>query len=370
MVRRILVLSDVSLGFAVPQIQLLARSLAEEFQAETLIVEPDMKGRRDLVEADGVQIRRISTRMPPHGIAFAIEYVQAMRQEYRAFAPDLLVVLNASVLSPLLLETHRPAVVVYYMLESLEHQTTHGGPLFYDINRMAAPFLDLVLVPEYRRFQIDKRRLGWPDIPVVEVLNVSPEPKLDAPATRARSRFLYAGTLSRESGMDFLLDDRIAGVDIDVAGPVDTREARDFVARFTGGSKPGRRRYLGLLPHEQILRMLPSYTYRLVMWKAENVNSYFASPNKFFESIAYGVPPVCTPNPQVRDIMRKYQCGLLSDDWGIDSFCHAVSDAVLIAGTPTYDTLVANCARARAAEINWPHQFAKVRAALRVVQGG
>ena len=370
MVRRVLVLSDVSLGFAVPQIHLLARSLADEFQAETLIVEPDMKGRRDLVEVDGVQIHRISTRMPPHDMMFCIEYAQAARRIYRSFAPDVLVTLNAGVLPPLLLEARRPAAVVYYMLESLDHQMVHGGRLFYDINRMAAPFIDLILVPEHRRFLLDKARLGWPDIPVVEVLNVSPEPKPGTSVTRAGRRFLYAGTLSRESGIDFLLDDRLAGIDIDMAGPVDLPDARKFVERFVGKSGEAQKRYLGLLPHCQILEMLPSYTYRLVMWKADNVNTYYASPNKFFESIAHGVPPVCTPSPQICDIIRKYQCALLSDDWGVASFCHAMWDAMMIAGTPTYDNLVANCARAREAEINWPHQFDKVRAALAAVLGG
>ena len=90
-------------------------------------------------------------------------------------------------LPPLLLEARRPAAVVYYMLESLDHQMVHGGRLFYDINRMAAPFIDLFLVPEYRRFLLDKARLGWPDIPVVEVLNVSPEPKPGAPVTAGRA---------------------------------------------------------------------------------------------------------------------------------------------------------------------------------------
>ena len=77
-----------------------------------LIVEPDMKGRRDLVEVDGVQIQRISTRMPPHDMMFCIEYAQAARRVYRSFAPDLLVTLNAGVLPPLLLEARRPAAVV------------------------------------------------------------------------------------------------------------------------------------------------------------------------------------------------------------------------------------------------------------------
>jgi hypothetical protein len=43
----------------------------------------------------------------------------------------------------------------------------------------------------------------------------------------------------------------------------------------------------------------------------------------------------------------------------VASFCHAVWDAMMIAETPTYDSLAANCARAREAEINWPYQFDK-----------
>jgi hypothetical protein len=118
MAQRILVLSDVTLGFSVPQIHLLARSLAASLDAETLIVEPDMKGRRDLAEIEAVRIMRISTRMPPHDPVFVIEYARAAQRAYREFAPDILVVLNAGLLPPLLLEAHRPTLVVYYMLEA------------------------------------------------------------------------------------------------------------------------------------------------------------------------------------------------------------------------------------------------------------
>src|SRR5579885_2039948 len=93
-IERILLLSDVTLGFAVPQVTMLARSLAEWLGAETLIVEPDMKGRRDMAEIPGVQIRRIATRMPPHSRVFALEYVRALRPIYRDFNADLLIVLN------------------------------------------------------------------------------------------------------------------------------------------------------------------------------------------------------------------------------------------------------------------------------------
>ncbi len=367
-IERILLLTDVTLGFAVPQVTMLARSLAEWLGAETLIVEPDMKGRRDMAEIPGVQIRRIATRMPPHSRVFALEYVRALRPIYRDFNADLLIVLNAELLAPMLLDERRPKAVVYYMLESLDHQAKTAGPWAEQLNRMAAGFVDLVLVPERRRFAIDKQRLGWPDVPVVEVLNVSP----DLPAARyerSGCRFLFAGTLSKASGIEFLLDERLRQLDIDVAGPLDTEDARAFVRNFTKPVAGGRRRYLGLIPHDRLMALLPGYTYRIVVWTEAELNSYLASPNKFFESIACGVPPICTPNPQILDIAGRYGCALVAEDFGVASFCHTMADAAWIAPTGTYSRLVANCEAARAAELNWNCQFAKVRAALERLVG-
>src|SRR5687768_12722326 len=57
----------------------------------------------------------------------------------------------------------------------------------------------------------------------------------------------------------------------------------------------------------------------------------------------------------------KYVCH--APDCGL-CCCHVMADASWIAGTSTYDQLVANCTLARQAEVNWAVQFEKVRVAI------
>ena len=359
----LLVVSDVTLGFAVPQISLMARSLARRFDARLVVVEPDMKNRLDLVSIEGAEVRRISTRMPPHDAIYHIEYVRALREIYRELEPEYLLVLNAAVIPPLLLERHQPKRTIYYMLESLDHQIVTGGELFFDINRMVADHVDLVVVPERRRYQIDARRLGWKHLPFVEVLNIGSE--LRPPAGRPkRCKFLFAGSLNRASGFDWLCDPRLAGVEIDVAGAADSQDARGLVDRFLSTGSGGTRRYLGLIQHQELLERLHDYAYRIVVWKPEDVNTVYASPNKFFESISCGLPSVSTPHPQVVDAVRRFRCALVTPDWSLDGFCRTVADAARLFPTSTYDKLVENCRIAAVEEVNWDRQFAKVADAL------
>ena len=365
-VKTLLVCSDVTLGFSVPQVALMARSLQQLLGCHVVIVEPDMKKRLELLDVPGCEVRRVATRMPPHHPIFRVEYVRAAREIYEELRPDYLLILNAAVIPPLLLSSHKPECAIYYMLESSDHQVNAGGRLYYDMNRMVASSIDLVVVPERRRYEIDAARLGWNNLPVVEVLNISaaPCPRRERPED---CRFLFAGTLNRASGFDWLCDPRLADFNIDVAGPLDSSEARELLGQFLAPRGSGERRYLGLLPHADLLGRLHDYAYRIVLWKPEDVNTLFASPNKLFESIGYMVPPVALPNPQVLDVVRRHRCGIVAQDFGLDAFCHAMSDAALIFPTATYDRLTAGCEAAGRAELNWDAQFGKVARALQAL---
>jgi hypothetical protein len=77
-----------------------------------------------------------------------------------------------------------------------------------------------------------------------------------------------------------------------------------------------------------------------------------------FESIAAGIPPICTPHPQCVEIIRKFDCGIVLDDWSAESVFAGISGAHDIFGTARYHELVANCRKANRDELNWEHQFA------------
>src|SRR5207247_1072979 len=88
------------------------------------------------------------------------------------------------------------------------------------------------------------------------------------------------------------------------------------------------KRYLGLLPAQRLREIMPRYAYRLVLWRPDDYHTLYASPNKMFESIAAGIPPICTPHPQCVEILREFDCGILLDDW----LREAVSKALLATG--------------------------------------
>ena len=359
--QKILILSDVTVGSAVPQITLLARSLAAELRAEVTIVEPDMKGRPHFYSDPAINVRRISTRMPPHHQLFLTEYARSLIKIYQEIGPDILVVMNAAVLPPLLLGRNKPKMVIYYMLESLDHQIALGGQHFFDMNRMATSLIDLVLVPEKRRFSVDSARLGWQDLPVREILNVGTNEARLRPSSPDICRFLFAGTLNRATGFDWLTDERLSEIHIDVAGPTDSESSKELLAAFLAKRNGnGQRRYLGLLPHSELVARMHDYAYRLVIWNADDINCFFASPNKYFESVANHVPPVCSPHPQLLESNSKYRCSILADGFEREDVVHAILDAVSIFHSNGYGRLLQGCAMAAEEEYLWSHQFRKI----------
>jgi hypothetical protein len=349
---------------------LMARGIGNLLDADVTLVEPDMKGRLELCEAEGIEFRRISTRNPPHDLVFHVEYVRAMNEIYREIQPDVLVVFNAAVLAPLLLNAHRPKCVIYYMLESIDHQLAVGGQHFFDLNRMASKLIDLVVVPERRRYAVDAARLGWQDKPVLEVLNIGSDvtPRMSIPD---RCRFLFAGTLNKHTCLDWLSDDRLAHLDIDIAGPCDSQESRDLVADFLSrASGDAQRRYLGLMSHTDLLKCLEDYAYRLVFWNASDINTLYASPNKYFESISHCLPPIATPHPQMLEINRLYRCSLLSSNFSQEAVVDAMLDAERIFYSDGYLRLLKGCVAASFDALQWSAQFARVGQFLRKIFPG
>src|SRR5439155_18299832 len=112
--------------------------------------------------------------------------------------------------------------------------------------------------------------------------------------------FLHAGTLGPQTYCTELLDEELRELRIDFAGPADDDETRALVARIA--EFRGSKRYLGLLPTSHLHEIMPQYAYRLVLWRPDDYQTLYASPNKMFESIAAGIPPICTPHPQCVEV--------------------------------------------------------------------
>ena len=100
------------------------------------------------------------------------------------------------------------------------------------------------------------------------------------------------------------------------------------------------------------------------MWNPKTESQLYAAPNKLFESIGAGVPPLAAPHPQCKKIIDRYGCGLLLDDWSLDALLDGLERASRIYSTGKWDEMVAGCEEAFTGELNWERQFEKLRVHL------
>lgn len=358
--------SDVSVGYGSPQIPRLIDSLRRHYgAASALLLEPDQSERPPLPPLyEGLNVRRFYTSATHYMRSSTIEYIMQCARELDGLDPDILVISSSLTLPVLLKLRRRPRFTIYYMLESLSYyeSSDRWHRLMLDMNRASVPSLDLVLFPEENRARQDiaRARLAGPRTEVIyNAINAPDSADRSLPVRSRNGRLLVSGTI--EPGLtlaEFLLRPEIASIPIDLFGLVEGPNKEAFRADLLAGE--GQVCYRGYIPAAELARVRPSYSYSLITWANTSEHLRYACPNKFFEAIADGVPPITTPHPQCREIIERYDCGIVMRDWSYGAFREAVTRAADEMGTPRHAEMIENCRRAVRAELNWEHAFARV----------
>lgn len=359
--RHIAIVSDVSVGFGSPQIPSLARSLGRHYAAPVTVYEPDQSGRPPrLREPNDFRVVRITTDVSPHTTPGRIEYVLNTADELNRACPEILVLCCSFTLPVLGKLRYRPKSVIYVLLEMVAPY----GRFDVAMNRHFASRIDVVVFPNEQRAQLDGQRCGFLHKPMAVVYNVndaSPSPPI-SPQRRVR-RLFYGGAINSRQGLaDYFLHPEARDVPLDLFGDVTGPDRADLLQRLrTSSSEP---RYQGFVDAAALAELRRRYAYALVMYRPDTEQTHHAAPNKFFEAIADGVPPIVAPHPQCKLLVERYRCGIVMRDWSFEAFRDAVAEALRDFGTPRYRNLVRNCARAVRAELNWPAQFGKLQRIL------
>lgn len=365
-IRRIVALSDVSIGYGTPQIPALAEFLVQYYPgSEGILLEPDQK-QRPPRHGDFPTLRtiRVDTVHPPRSRQWSREFCAAATEFLKHNPADIVLFTSAMNLPVLFTADLSKTFVIYYALEMVENQMIDGGEFYLEMNRQAMDRIDLVLFPEENRADVDLRRIGR--MPknsniVLNCVNGITAAEEIRPAEGRNGRIFYGGELSEMTLAHYFFDPRIEGIGIDAYGLVEGSGAKAIRELL---KDPSAVQYHGYVDASQLKRQRSSFAYSLITWAPLSDHTRFASPNKFFESIASGVPPICAPHPQCKDIINRYGCGILMADWSRDSLVEAISRARSIYGTPAYEDLVEACRAAVAAEINWPYQMSKLVSVL------
>ncbi|MDZ4798557.1 MAG: glycosyltransferase [Bryobacteraceae bacterium] len=359
---RVAAVSDVTIGYGTPQLPLLLDSLREYLNAEVQLIEPvqpELAPRH--AQYPQFEILPAATAEHPHSPVGRQEYIWRATRLIDRLKPDLLVICCTYSLPVLFRAARRPKKVLYYAIESIPFY----GEFDVEMNRRLEGKADLVLFPEENRAVLEVGRCGFAGIPKLVLYNVSNRRRDGVralPAEGRNGRILYSGTISRtQTFLDYYFSDRVRALPIDMFGPVKGAPGdQDQLAAQSGAQL----RYQGRVSSEQLARLRPAYAYSIVAWNPDNENQLYAAPNKFFEAIADGVPPIAAPHPQCRLMIERYGCGILLADWSFDSFVSGLRRAMEIYQTPLWLRMVDNCRRAVEAELTWDSQFDKVKAYL------
>lgn len=360
-IESIVVLSDVSLGYGSPQVLSLSRSLRDFFNASLLILEPDQPERPYRPErfAD-LGVERLYTASHPHSPAGQIDFNLQAAARVRSIRPDMLVVC-AFLGAPVLLSVRRPKLVVYY---GYEH--TDGGFLREQRTFKAlSDRIDVAAFCEENRAYLDAPRLGLESKPTAIVYNGA-STTLEPLSMHARNgRIVSAGQIDPERTLGkHLFEGGLDGFDIDVFGTFQAVESpTTWIANLvTRGSRVS---YRGYLPYgRDFLEVIRQYSYSLVAWSPQSESTRFAAPNKFFDAIAAGVPPLAAPHPLCQRIIERYGCGVLLDGWTLEDFQRGCARAMELFGTDDYEKMISSGIPRAASELSWESQFKKLAVLL------
>jgi glycosyltransferase involved in cell wall biosynthesis len=354
---RIGCVSDVCLGYGSPQIGFIAESLAELYGADTLVVEPRIPSLPPRHNAfPNFRIERARTAFEPYSTVGRMDYVLEVTRILDEWEPDVLVICCTFTLPVLFKLRKRPAYVIYYSYESIPHY----GEFDVMMNRQLEGRVDLVIFPEKNRAALELGRCCFGDAPTVIVYNCPRRTSRPALPRQARNgRFLYAGKIDPvETFAEYYTKPSVKAYSIDLYGPITLDEEKQGAYR---GALQESVQYCGRLESSELAELRRQYIYSLIMWNPRTENQLYAAPNKFFEAIADGVPPLAGPHPQCKQIVDAYGCGLLLGDWSEGAFALGLDRAAKLYQTAAWDEMVANCGHAFRTELNWERQFEKLR---------
>lgn len=364
---RILGVSDVSLGYGSPQIPALVNSLIDHYgTVRATVLEPDQSERPPRPELfPRLDLVRLPTHSNHYAAAGQVEYNRQVARVLRELRPDVLVLASSLVLPGYLQSGIRPRCTLYYMLESLSYyaqSSSRYGRFAVRANQAAASQIDVTIFPEENRAMHDLVLGGFQDRPLVVMYNTKArvsDLRHVLPTRQRLPRILYTGTIHRQLTLaDYFLRAEISDVPIDLWGLIDGEGKEELEEGLTSGDCV---RYRGYVDGAALAEQRRRYAYSIVLWAPIDTHTHFAAPNKFFEAIADGVPPIAAPHPQCRLLVERYRCGILMKDWSFAAFREALEQALALFGTPAYEQMVANCRRAVEHELNWDAQFAKLR---------
>lgn len=353
-------ITDTSIGYGTPQTPWFLQSLAEHYDTRAFVLEPDEIHRPPLENSyDRLDVVRASTAQRAHSLASYLDRNWRLVDHLQKNEAPIWVIFSPLQLAALSRVKHKPRYIVYYCLEI-------GDRFYARALQEYGQHIDHIIFPELERAALTLKSLNPSMKAKSSILYNATKRDPGFVLPDKKPRVIYAGSLSWRYTFADEFTDELRDLPIDIYGPIDDAERQKLAPAFEAIRNAAHGvSYKGYLPGAALRKILPSYAYSIVRWNLEmGLNYYYACPNKLFEGIAHGVPPIAAPHPQCVQILRKYECGLLAEDFSAEGMKAAIRRGLDLLGTSAYDRMVQNGLDAHDNFLNWDSQFARFAPAL------
>lgn len=346
-------------------------SICKSIGAKGLLIEPDEINRPpiEMGWSPAFTLKRINSRFPDHTPPWHRHFQASALREVETHRPDLLLIFGSSVFSSLMGLSFWPKCVIYHAYEFISNLSEHDLTAHHCLLSKC----NLVITPEMERLIIDCEKVKAYPANLAAIYNVAdvsyPTPVRHLPANERNGRFLWYGTLHRTQAFaDYFTLDDAREFEFDLFGRITDPNAEDVARKL---SATPNLRYFGIVPSEELNHRRAENIFSLVWWNPEvGPGAYYLASNRFFTSVQAGVPPICGPHPQCVDLVERYGCGLIMDDWSPTSFIKTLRLARRIYRSGAYADMVANCLKAAAEQFNWQAQYQRIAPAIEAALSG
>lgn len=361
---RIIGVSDVSLGYGSPEVPAIFHELCIVAGERGLLFEPSEADRpQTQVGSPAFDVERLVSQFPSGTTAWRREFLWQVRKLVEAESPDVLVLFGGAVFSLLAIIKRRPRRVIYHAYE----QIVDLAPDEQDAHRIYLGSVDLVISPEPHRLAHDCKFLGaWPKV-VHFIFNsadvCAPAEIHSVSAGEREEAFFWSGALSRKATFaQYLWSPEFSKFRIGVYGRLSDHEPDLILREIRGRSNIS---YRGLVTADTLNRERARHAFSLVWWNPANSFGHLhLCSNRLFTGLSAGLPTICGPHPQCATIAKRFDVGLVAEDWSLRSISEAMNKAISILGTARYDKMVDNCMELTRSETGWDVQAAALRPKL------
>jgi hypothetical protein len=363
---RIVGISDVSVGYGSPEVPALLDSICKAYGTQGILIEPDEIARPPITFdwEPAFELRRVSSRYEDHSAAWHTNYKRAAVQLIDELNPEVLVLFGSAVFNLIPLIRRKPRKIIYHAYEYISTLPKQE----VTIHRLFLKDVDLIIAPEIERLVLDVSNIGFAPDQVASIYNVAdvsyPNPVRRLGRDERNGRFIWYGTLNRRQAYaQYFYSEELRPFDFDLYGRITDSDASDLAERLRSASNI---RYFGVVPPNVLNKNRAENIFSLIWWNPEiSPGHYYLAPNRFFTSIQAGVPPLCPPHPQCVDLINRYGCGMLLDDWSLRSVELGLRRALKVFESDAYATMLANCADAVSEALNWDCQFQRILPRIR-----